>query len=982
MLQRRLAGIFLICCVARTPIGSAFAEEDIEALLSDVITKLKNNEPGRLLLGDSNPVARRHARKARRKNSENTTKLSERVIRFPPKFSIGRFVRVPESGVRDDVGFPGQAVRSLGAHPESKRFRFAAWAYPRLGFQSGDAQGDIRILQGETINLLIRCRDTRHLSQLQPDAIEHLLIERPRGSGGLYRYMLKDIEHLTELQGLTLHALSYNALYGYSGWGPISFSDGDLEALQKLRSLRHLDLSRTTFPDAALRHIAKLKSLRVLDLGSTEVTEVGLERLATMPQLESLDLSRVHVSANGLAHLKRLPALKELSLGPISASSPALDHLQHFTALTHLRIDFTDASDRALLRFTPPRNLKHLALSSKRPITDSGLKSLAGLKQLESLTLSLPMKLAGPGLRSLARLRSLKDLSISYVADETNDGLASIADLTQLERLVVISVPNVAVLMSHLDGHPNLVELVLSGELDPEAETPKLTRGLPRLRRLNVPNVINVEQYAHAWLELVTQLTSLEELDLIGIDLATRQLQLLENLVHLRRLRIKPNAPDAGMQSLSRLASLQHLVLHNGGDYSDAGLKQLSRLKELKSLSMTWGGGGTVITDAGLQHLQAFKSLEAIDLWGAHYVSDSAVESLGRLTKLKRLNVRKTKLTADGAQRLRQALPDCQILDSFPDSQPAPDPTTGLRSAKLTIEKLALLKDVTNLEVLSVNTDHFRDIGLQHLKSLKQAESLELSGRITNADLVQLNGVTNLRHLTLGSDVTDAGMKHLARLTCLQSLSLTDTQVTTKGLRHLKGLTRLEKLWPPKNAGLEHLSELTSLQVLYLSRTKLTDAELKHISGLTNLQVLYARGPEIGDLGLEHLKGLTNLHELSLSGTRVTSKGLQHLREMTELRTLGLHRTQVTDAGLAYLTGLSNLEFIGLDNCQVTDAGLKHLGQLKKLKSVMIQHTQVTDAGLVHLQGLEELSDLRFSGTRVTAEGIATLREHLPLLDR
>mgnify|MGYP001407054826 CR=1 FL=1 len=46
----------------------------------------------------------------------------------------------------------------------------------------------------------------------------------------------------------------------------------------------------------------------------------------------------------------------------------------------------------------------------------------------------------------------------------------------------------------------------------------------------------------------------------------------------------------------------------------------------------------------------------------------------------------------------------------------------------------------------------------------------------------------------IGSEVTDAGLAHLAGLAALQFLHLNDTQVTGAGLAHLAGLTALEAL--------------------------------------------------------------------------------------------------------------------------------------------------------------------------------------------
>ena len=107
--------------------------------------------------------------------------------------------------------------------------------------------------------------------------------------------------------------------------------------------------------------------------------------------------------------------------------------------------------------------------------------------------------------------------------------------------------------------------------------------------------------------------------------------------------------------------------------------------------------------------------------------------------------------------------------------------------------------------------------------------------KVTDAGLKHLKGLSNLRHLGLGSQVTDAGLKHLKGLTKLRELYLSGTQVTDAGLEHLKGLT-----------GLNHLN---------LDNTKVTDA------------------------GLEHLKGLSNLRSLSLGRTPVTGAGVNELKK-------------------------------------------------------------------------------------------------------
>ncbi len=108
--------------------------------------------------------------------------------------------------------------------------------------------------------------------------------------------------------------------------------------------------------------------------------------------------------------------------------------------------------------------------------------------------------------------------------------------------------------------------------------------------------------------------------------------------------------------------------------------------------------------------------------------------------------------------------------------------------------------------------------------------------------------------------VTDADLVHLDGLTQLKSLDLSQTKVTDAGLLHLKGLPHLLDLkldLTPKitDAGLVHLKELTELQKLDLWFTNVTDAGLVHLKGLTHLRDLKLDFTKITDAGLVHLKG-------------------------------------------------------------------------------------------------------------------------------
>ncbi len=84
-----------------------------------------------------------------------------------------------------------------------------------------------------------------------------------------------------------------------------------------------------------------------------------------------------------------------------------------------------------------------------------------------------------------------------------------------------------------------------------------------------------------------------------------------------------------------------------------------------------------------------------------------------------------------------------------------------------------------------------------------------------------------------------------------------------------------------------------------LTNTSITDSGLKHLKGLAKLQRLMLDNDEISDDGLVHLKGLVSLQDLSLAGTPVSDEGLAHLKGLKKLTVLHLAGSLVTPEGIA-----------------------------------------------------------------------------------
>ena len=106
---------------------------------------------------------------------------------------------------------------------------------------------------------------------------------------------------------------------------------------------------------------------------------------------------------------------------------------------------------------------------------------------------------------------------------------------------------------------------------------------------------------------------------------------------------------------------------------------------------------------------------------------------------------------------------------------------------------------------------------------------------------------------------------------------LSDKKTTDETLALLKGSADIVELnlrgTDITDAGLPHIASLKSLKKLHLEKTKVTDAGLKQLAGLDSLEYLNLYGTEITDAGLETLKTIKSLKKVFLWQTKVTDAG-------------------------------------------------------------------------------------------------------------
>jgi hypothetical protein len=176
------------------------------------------------------------------------------------------------------------------------------------------------------------------------------------------------------------------------------------------------------------------------------------------------------------------------------------------------------------------------------------------------------------------------------------------------------------------------------------------------------------------------------------------------------------------------------------------------------------------------------------------------------------------------------------------------------------------------------------------------------------------------------SRLDDAAMAELGRLTELEALDISRSPVTDAGLVHLKGLTNLRRLYlrdlKLTDDALANLKDLTGLEVLSLSKTTITGRGLVYVKKLAKLETLNLGKNPIDDDTLAQLRGLGALETLVLNETKVTGAGLVYLKPLTNLRVLNIEQCEVTDKQLMNLVGLTNLRMLHVNGCNVSQSGV------------------------------------------------------------
>ena len=265
------------------------------------------------------------------------------------------------------------------------------------------------------------------------------------------------------------------------------------------------------------------------------------------------------------------------------------------------------------------------------------------------------------------------------------------------------------------------------------------------------------------------------------------------------------------------LVGIVTLIGHRARAQASGDAEQAKGAAEIQKL------GGEVKTE------QASGAIVEVDLCN-NRVGDRDLAVLEGLSQLRKLSLYGASVTDEGLKHLA-GLTHLRSLD--------------LSETGVTDAGLANLRGLTELRTLILMRNRVAGPGLQHLSQLKRASGPDVLRRARDCRRPAKPRWADATH----------GPNHHRN------------QATERGLGSLKGLTRLESLSlgncsDLSAAGLEHLADLGGLRSLFLGHSDVGDADLVNLSGMTHLRYLDLSGTELSDAGLEHLKALTRLRNL------------------------------------------------------------------------------------------------------------------------
>jgi serine/threonine protein kinase len=532
------------------------------------------------------------------------------------------------------------------------------------------------------------------------------------------------------------------------------------------------------------------------------------------------------------------------------------------------------------------------AIVNAAELTDAGLKSFRNLHALRYLRLA-NVRFSGAGFKDWAGWE-LQALFLEVQPGFVDDNLKFLKDLPKLQHIHLNGNIMTDVGVRHLGDIRTLTELNLFSTMVRDAGVVAI-ESLPNLQILKIQNGA-------------------------GPTVTRDCLKSVAKIKSLRSVVVDPSVRDADVQPLLGLENLSDLILWGPNpEFTDTGLTTLAGIKSLAALNV---GGSRVTPEgikkfkATRPNVILGGDLLALadpDRAAATFVIGKGgtvqLQDVGYVSELAKLPSDPFKLLAIELGHL-EGFTDAD-LDAFRDltvlnylSVRGPITDAGLK-------KLATFPCAKQLGALLLCGSQLTDTGLAALTEFPKLYNLRLdqSKAVTGTGFAKLQGKTAIKQLSLtDTGLTDAGLATIKETWAeLNNFYIMATAVTDEGMKHLggiklTGLLQMQQCTNVTDAGFRHLEKLTALEMLEYANfcPKITAASLASVAKMTSLKVLAAQFEgSVSDADLKPLaamKNLATLHFISGNMT-VTDSGLASLGKLPALKALTVLGDKITAEG-------------------------------------------------------------------------------------
>lgn len=386
-----------------------------------------------------------------------------------------------------------------------------------------------------------------------------------------------------------------------------------------------------------------------------------------------------------------------------------------------------------------------------------------------------------------------------------------------------------------------------------------------------------------------------------------------------------PKADDELLEALQDLPAVHFLGIQTG-NYSGEGISHIAALPELTRLALDVSDR----TADDFARIAEIDNLTSLKMTG-RLMAPEALSLIGQIGDLKHLEIRDPVSSNKELSRLGNLAElvslsltlsaDADQLSVLLDDMNQLKSLTLRRSGTGEID-LSALESLPLLESLHLTGNGFTDESIRNVTGMSALTSLNLSNTLVEDGFAELLARSpNLSDVNLlGSQVGNRTLLLVANLISsghdsrLQSLNLTETNVTGDGLVHIVGLPITVLCindCSDISAAVGSLGQMPQLKWLSVARTNLQVDDLKQLRTLPNLRFLSVSGTDVGRDGFREIAMFSRVTELDLRDTNVSRSDLECIMKKYRDRALATPchiRVNVEESLELSLDEIRNLE--------------------------------------------------------------------------